>query len=299
MFTCGDGPKWAVVGECSRGDMLAKAVVCGREWCRTCGEKDSVAHKRRVARWLPKALQMDRMGYFVFTMPPAIRDGYRGRHELARVGRSMTGLMKRNGFDRGLRRWHTFGDRPTDGVPLFNPHLNVLVDAGHLEPGKLESVKRGWRKILGIHCRCGDPGLACRCVDMYYQWTDVAAEKMHRVKYLTRATFTDVNWDEKLAVALIGWRSCQTWGGWDGEPVWDAPEGTAPSQAVQAVVSGVCPVDGCAVSWLSSDLTGKTVLIERRSLRPPAWDEIGAGYWIGRGVDEHSSGAEPGGWPAG
>ncbi|GAI73676.1 unnamed protein product, partial [marine sediment metagenome] len=58
------GVGWFIAGECENGHRFAKELVCGKEWCSVCGEDGSTAHMRRFARWLPKAQQLEVMGYF-------------------------------------------------------------------------------------------------------------------------------------------------------------------------------------------------------------------------------------------
>lgn len=277
FFVCQHG-RWALRGEDEVGHQLAKILLCGREWCDECGAKGSDAHQRKISRWLPKALQLETMGYLVLTIPPAARARFRSKDALSRLGRGVTRLMQRNGIDRGMRRWHWFGDPPADGSwPVWAPHLNCLIDAGYLPPEILEKIKRGWRRILGIRCRCGDPGIACRCVDINYRFKNSPAEKMHLLSYVTRATFLDIGWDGDMALEICGFRACQTWGKWPGEPVWDAPEGEAPSKAVQDAVAGLCPCCGASIDWHLG------VVHAVRVTAAPPWEHLGAGFWYWEG----------------
>lgn len=156
MATCG---AWTVVSECEGGHHFAKRLYCGREWCEVCGEDKSAAHKRRMARLLPKLQQCHEIGYFVIEFPDSYRhigeagispDMAKGegvgwcyskrdlRQTTSDVLSVLAGRRSAGGrgkkrvegyFARGIARWHYFGDKKPG---KWNPHLNILVDFGSL-----------------------------------------------------------------------------------------------------------------------------------------------------------------------
>jgi hypothetical protein len=264
--TCGGQKRgFAVLGECPHGDQVIKRIKCGRDWCSDCGQDDSDAHTRRISRWLPKVRQLETVGHLVLTMPPHVRHKYRNAAALGVLGRAVTELMQRNGIARGMRAWHLFGDKDVDEgrIPTYNPHVDAVIDhvwSGPMPREALAGVTRGWRRILGIKCECGpgrahgvgwvDRALACKCIDVHYQYASDPAQKYHRIKYALRPLFKVFEWDDKLAYGVFGMRRMQTWGKWDGEPVWDAPESESPpSDALVATVAGNCPQDGAEIAW--------------------------------------------------
>ena len=63
-----------VLAQCSSdGHTFGKRLYCGKEWCQVCGKKGSHAHMRRVSRWLPKAMQIQHLGYLVIEFPNRYR----------------------------------------------------------------------------------------------------------------------------------------------------------------------------------------------------------------------------------
>ncbi|GAH98854.1 unnamed protein product, partial [marine sediment metagenome] len=132
---------WALVGQCRNGHCFAAKLYCGREWCSEC--RDQV-HRRRIARWLPKAQQLESMGYWDITFPMNLRLLLRNKVILRKVGKKAVAALRAQGFARGLRRWHWFGDTPG----LYNPHLNIIVDGKYLRGQKLEAVKQSIRRAL-------------------------------------------------------------------------------------------------------------------------------------------------------
>ena len=264
-------PDYAVTGQCAAKDHdFAKEIICNREWCRFCGSNNGKAHQRRKAGWLPRAMQMREMGYFVIPIPPELRTKFRDPKVLSVFGKAMKRVMKYHGFARGLRRWHWFGeDHPGeglqgDGLPPYHPHLNMLVEAGWLSSSKLEAIRRSVAKVLKVD-------LARVVVNYSYTKPGQVSRMLHMVKYVLRPTFEHWEWDQEMAYKLLGFRNSLSWGTWKDEPVWTVPAGDAEVLKVGPLERGCCPVDGSLITW------GK--LISARLLREPWWSDVGGGYW--------------------
>ena len=279
---------WGLLGKCEDGGHeIVHELICNREWCERCGGKDGAAHQRRKANWYPKLRQLQTIGRFVITLPPEIREGYRTRAALGKLGIAFKRLMQRRGYDRGLRRWHFFGEDHKDSAsggeaPRFHPHLEIMVEAAHLPEGELESIKASVGSILGV---------GIDRVNVHYQYAKArdVGKKCHFLSYALRPTFTDAAWDEELAYEIIGLKNALPWGVWDGEPVWDVPVGhhEAPSPALVAIGAGFCPHDGSRIQWAAGvhDL--------RELVHPDYWIKIDGGYWLralGRSPPEHPPG---------
>ncbi|GAI00568.1 unnamed protein product, partial [marine sediment metagenome] len=123
---------WATMGECESGHKFAKALDCGREWCRECKE---TSHRRRFARWLTKAFQIEEMGQLVVTAEPIKR--WRKKEDFRQIGQVVKEVLWALGFERGFRRWHWFGNKSN----AWNPHLNFLLESGYLDPDFLDLIK--------------------------------------------------------------------------------------------------------------------------------------------------------------
>lgn len=260
-------PGYWIQGSCENGHRYAKELYCGREWCEVCGEEWSATHQRRFARWISKATQVRTMGYFVFTMPEELRSRYRTKKALSGLGHQVQELLKSYGYSRGLRRWHFFGEKST----RWHPHLNVLVDGGYLAPEKLDLIKREYAGILG-----------CQVVDVHYRYRRSPGEKVHSLKYVTRATFRDYSWDPRMALELRGFRNQLWWGSgkWEQEPAWSLDDLQDPrkqdlaeldARAVESLESGACPSCGLPLDWSKVMPISTLAAQEKRSL--------GAGYW--------------------
>lgn len=258
-------PSWVVFGQCKNGHRWAKELHCGKEWCPTCGEDDSIAHRRRIARLLPKFQQVKHLGYFVIEFPDDyryLRGWVRSKKALQIATSRVVGVLggershgKRRGghFPRGLVRWHWFGDK---AIGKWNPHINVLVDSGFLSPGELEAIKGKLRKAL-----------LCPKLIVNYEYTDEVGKMAHILKYVTRSTFRNESWDDKMAHELWNFRNIRWWGNWDEPKVWNSED-----EKISELESGCCPKCHEKIEW-SKPMNRFWLYTE------PNVKEIGAGYY--------------------
>lgn len=257
--------KWALPGKCEHGHEIAKLLLCGKEWCPVCGEKDSFYHRRRVARLLPRAGQMKSMGYFDIEFPIASRGNYRSRKSWSKFRSTVTRSLKRHGITRGLSRWHWFGScrhsskkgycacmsKRCDGDDVacsryqnrgWNPHLNVLIDGGYLNRAELERVK------ADLRLSTKEPKLI-----VHYSFAHEVPQMWNSLKYVTRATFRRESWDYAMARELHGFRNQSWFGTWKGEQLWGLKDTEAPESievgAVSKLESGCCHCCGTPITW--------------------------------------------------
>lgn len=236
-----------ILSECESGQhIFAKRIVCGKEWCAECGQDDSKAHNRRIARIIPKATQIEHMGEFVIEFPDRYRKlkGWGYSKEALRQATNKTVAVlagKRMGrrgrvggyFGRGLVRWHWFGDK----IPgKWNPHMEVLVDSRWLD---LEKIK----EIQGVLAEA----LKCPDLIVHYGYLETPKEKYAKVRYVTRATFRQYEWDPYMAEQLFNFRNQRWWGSWKDEPAWNVSQVTddvISFKAVNSLQGGLCPCCG-------------------------------------------------------
>jgi len=270
---------WGHMGTCeAEGHTVAHELICNREWCSSelCGGINGAAHQRRKAKWYPKARQMEIIGRFVITLPVELRKNYRTKATLGRLGIAFKRMFQRHGFERGLRRWHFFGEDHKDFIssgeaPRYHPHIETLVDGRYMSKTDLDAVKDSVGAILGI-----ERGK----VNMHYQYAHRrdTGRKCHFISYALRPTFANWEWDEELAHEFIGFRNAMGWGKWEGEPVWDMPKDSdgpdMPSRELMAIQAGYCPLDGSRISWTSE------ILRLNQVINPDDWIQVDGGYYI-------------------
>jgi hypothetical protein len=270
-ITCGENKQWFIPGVCQdKGHRYAKVIVCGKEWCAICGKRSSMANNRRYVRWLTKIMQFESMRYYVFTIPEELRYRYKTKEALTELGRRAQEMMKRHGHDRGLRRWHWFGDKTNK----WNPHLNILVEGKYTDEKELKSIKRGWARIIGAEV-----------VSVNVSYKSTPRDMAGCLQYVTRATFLDYNWDIDMAMELRGFRNMVVWGKgkWDNEPVWELSPVERQSKAgedldvkaIENIIEHKCPRCGSLIVW-SSALPAKILELQDKV-------SYGAGYY---GINE-------------
>ena len=103
-------------------------------------------------------------------------------------------------FERGLVRWHWYGEKRPG---KWNPHLNVLVDGGHLDKKVLKNIKAELRSTLNV------PDLI-----VHYSYFDKPGQIVQKARYVTRATFTNESWNYYMANELYNFRNMRWWGKW-------------------------------------------------------------------------------------
>jgi hypothetical protein len=169
-------------------------------------------------------------------------------------------MLKDMGFERGLARWHWFGETPGK----WHPHLNVIIEAGYLPESMLLRIRRAWAGILGVDVAV-----------VNYSYTDEIPKMVHILEYVTRATFRDYTWDKRMAGALYNFRNMRSWGSWSGSAMWEF-EGKAELKPIAILESGLCPVCGEPVSWSrAEDIAYLKSWVETGQAEP-----LGAGYWV-------------------
>ena len=348
---------------------FAKLLLCGKEWCPVCGENGSKAHNRRIARWLPKFQQISQFGYFVIEFP----DRYRKDVTLAYSKKGLQDTTnkvvqvlagKRQGrkgrvggyFDRGLIRWHWYGDyagliggvkvnlddlgtahaeafehlisalvemgimdilistkgnhtiffdnpggeltyiinrlvtnfakcygfhiKPYHSIKI-NQHMNAGVVGGYMETDQLEEIKAKLREALN-----------CPDLIVHYGYFEEPAQIYHKLKYITRATFRNYDWNPYMANQLFNFRNSRWWGKWEDPPAWvldkNVEDDAESLHAAELIGRGICPECGDPLKPWSRPIPSKYL---------EAWGavELGnTGYYQIPHKEYYGSGLSPG-----
>ncbi len=272
--------KWATRATCEPGEHhFAKRLYCMKESCPTCGQDNSAAHRRRWTRMLSKLQQISRLGYLVIEWPDRCRylaerglnpdppdavGWCRNKQDLKATATAILEVLggkrvNHHGrvggfFHRGLLRWHWFGDK----LPgKWNPHLNVFVDGGHLEPARLEAIKAELRAALHV------PDLI-----VHYSYCRTPGQMLQKLRYITRATFRNYAWDPYMAEELWKFQNTRWWGDWNDTPVWELKQAEvelddlADLEAVIKLQQGICPDCGLPL---------KVIGYNRKTGKPLCW----------------------------
>lgn len=292
-----------IKGNCVNGHRYLKAVFCGKEWCENCGQDGSPSHIRRMGRWMPKINQMQSMGYLVITIPEAAREHFKTPEALTDFRTFVKRKLQRDGYKRGLIRYHYFGDcnkcngrgcidcKGTAVSSKYHPHLNVFIEGGAIPKARFKKYFGEWRKSLQTFFY-KYTGIDNLTGNLHYQHTTIDAKKTHLLKYVTRATHR--NFNKEIAKNLKGYRTTSTWGKWEKGNHHAAPEAGGQEDITPElinIVNGICPCCAEPIKWdtgyyVDNPDTGgkkyKRTIVRLKQLKLPGYDmeHIQAGYYI-------------------
>ncbi|MBA7644799.1 hypothetical protein ES703_52545 [subsurface metagenome] len=252
-----------LIGQDEDGNRIAKRIVCGREWCEDCRD---ISHRRRIARVLPRLMQICPMSYIVITFPLEVRSMMRDPQVLAIIGKKVRRLLRRLGYQKVYTRWHFFGQHGEK----YHPHLNVLCDGEWLPPEQLAELKDLIRRKLLPRSIAKTIG---KDLDIRYAYRQTPKKIMHTIKYVTKASFRDIDWDEPLANALYGFHNGCFAGTWNDPPKWKLTGTDKKFNALLPLAEGKHPVSGKPIVWNRRPIPFVLVLMEE-----PV--DIGGGYYL-------------------
>jgi len=210
-------------GSCPSGHQFVKNVLCCKEYCPDCGKDGSPIHRTRIDRWMPYIRALKNVGYLVVTVPQEIRYELLDKAKLMKFRTDLKAKLKKMGYDRGLMRFHLFGDckqcqghgcedcKQTGAGSNYNPHLNIIIDQGYIpdiqnSKFRIELdnfLKRYWKKHFNK---------IVPVINLKFTYTTDAQKIGHIVKYICRSTFKIYN--EEVAESLHNSRLTSTWGKW-------------------------------------------------------------------------------------
>ena len=218
-----------MMGQCELGHHFAKPILCGKEFCTDCGENWSWAHQRRHYRWLPKVKSMETTGYLVVTTPPAVRRFMLDKDHLNQFQKYCMRLLDREGFERGVCRYHWCGE---DGYN-WHPHLNFLFPGAYMPKEKLAKLQEKIRARLSNMTKT-----PLKEVVINYSYTDQLEKKVFRCKYITRSTWR--KFSPSVAHVVKGYRNNRTWGNWKGK---------IKENSVAKLERSCCPLCDTPITW--------------------------------------------------
>jgi len=146
----------------------------------------------------------------------------------------------------------------------WNPHANVIFDAGFLPDETLESLKADLRGEL-----------KCRDLIVHYSYKQTEGQMLQTLRYVTRSTFLNEQWDPYMAAQLYGFINVHRWGKWDGPPVWTSAAAEE-YVAIEKLERGLCPDCEAHLKWGRKPLPG---WMFENSLRAGWVTSIGGGYY--------------------
>jgi len=190
-FVCGG---WIKAKHC--GYEYWVKTTCDREWCPECGKPNSLYHNKLYHEILGVMVGMFARGrvisYMVITCPDENREDWKDPGALREVVKYIGRMLKREGIEVALWRWHFAGDRGR----CWRPHLNLVMMLGYMEKEKLERIRRLIERRLKVRV-------------IYYQYTRSMKKVMHWARYISRPT-----WNLQNEVSPERFKNFKKWGVW-------------------------------------------------------------------------------------
>lgn len=200
-------------------------------------------------------MSMKRVGYLVITVPDEVKDSFKDKKILTGFRVAIRKKLQRMGYNKGLMRWHWFGDcryckgngcstcNNTGAGSKWHPHLNILIESGFMSKevfsrftGEIKSFAINYmQKIDGVDL--SGKG------NVFYDYCKNDAMKVHRMKYVLRSTFRIYNFE--IAKLLKNYSACSTFG--DFEKCTKDREGFV--KEILLIEKKICPCCGASVSW--------------------------------------------------
>ncbi|MFZ8825963.1 MAG: hypothetical protein ACO2OT_03875 [Candidatus Caldipriscus sp.] len=193
-FVCGG---WKRAEHC--GYKYWARTTCDREWCPECGKPNSLYHRQMYYKFVGVMVKMFArsrvLAYMVITCPEELREKWRDPNELREFREYLRRMLKREGIDIALWRWHFAGDRSR----RWYPHLNLVFPMGYMDKEKLKRLRRLIERRFGVRV-------------IYYQYTRSIKKVMHWARYISRPT-----WNLQNEVSPESFKNFKKWGTWGAE----------------------------------------------------------------------------------
>ena len=202
--------------ECANGHRKLVRITCHKEYCSRCGQKDSLAHKKRYHRTLDRLLWSDVLGYAVFTLPKAISEAMPDKKQLGELEKKAAAIIKDNFSSPGyMVRFHLMGK----GEGELHIHVNVLFPVvetngtGRVPQEVLDNVRKEWTEYINATFN-----LSIESTNVFYKFATTEIKKRHLCSYVTRPIITTTKFlslpdpGRAYVLSLQGWHNTRWYG---------------------------------------------------------------------------------------
>jgi len=174
----------AVALQCPNGHQKRVRMTCRLEICPKCGQKGSLAHKRRYLRAVDRLTWAPVLGYMVFTLPREVSDAMPSKEQLSKVEKEAVKIVKDNFSTPGcMVRTHFMGEE----IERLHVHINVLfpiIDTngtGKVPQATLDNIRQHWTTFVNKTF-----GLDNKITNVFYKFSTSTIKMRHQIKYVTR-----------------------------------------------------------------------------------------------------------------
>lgn len=261
--------RFFIQGKCSEHEhYFNQSLICNKEFCPVCGEKNSKAHLRTVLSWKERLIGYDILGHIVITIPHDIQKIYVSdtSKRMKNLNRKIVSLFKNIGIDKGKGKIHWFGDKDWnvnrkddlegDKKGKKKPHIHIHYifprnsSEEYINRSDLDYLKN---ELTSYFKKQGSD--VKRSV-IHYRFAKEEYQKHHLIRYVTRATFKFkyLIHNLELAYNIYGMHKTFTFGKLKHFELKDYIEESDEEKGVieKIMISlskNVCPVCGSDFTW--------------------------------------------------
>jgi len=206
----------AVSLQCPNGHQKIVRTTCHLEICPRCGQKGSLAHKKRYFRAVDRLIWAPVLGYMVFTLPREVSEAMPSKEQLGKIEKEAVRIVQDNFNAPGcMARLHLMGEE----IEHLHIHVNVLfpiIDTngkGEVPQATLDNIKQHWTTFVNQTFN-----LNKNCTNVFYKFATSQIKMRHKIKYVTRAVvvaekFLSLpNEAKHWYLSLAGWHNTRWYG---------------------------------------------------------------------------------------
>lgn len=202
--------------KCHNGHQKLVRTTCHKEICPRCGQKGSLAHKRRYTRALDRLVWAPVLGYMVFTLPREVSELMPSKEQLSKIEKEAVLIVQDNFNAPGcMARVHFMGEEPEH----LHIHVNILfpiIDTngrGEVPQETLFNIRQHWTLFINQTFNLNKD-----ITNVFYKFKTSEVKKRHTIKYVTRPVvvaekFLSLSNEAKhWYLSLAGWHNTRWYG---------------------------------------------------------------------------------------
>lgn len=189
-------------------------MYCKNDFCPTCGQVNSAAHKRRTVRALDRLIWADILGYMVFTLPKEVSAMRPGKETFNYLSKKAWEIVKDNFETPGaMTRIHLMGEEPETLHIHINILFPVLSELGKVPQETLDNIRTAWTRVVNNFFE-----LKCEVTNVFYKFALLSGKRVHQVNYVLRPVVTPDKFltlpeeCQQYVLSLKGWHSTRWYG---------------------------------------------------------------------------------------
>lgn len=202
--------------QCPNGHQKRVRITCHKDYCPRCGQKGSLAHKRRYLRAMDRLIWAPVLGYMIFTLPQEASESMPDKAQLSKIEKEAVRIVQCSFSTPGcMARTHFIGEK----TGQLHIHVNVLFPItetngkGEVPKETLYNIRQRWTTFVNTAF-----DLNSSTTNVFYRFATTPVKMRHKIKYVTRPIvvaekFLSLsNEEKKWYLSLTGWHNTRWYG---------------------------------------------------------------------------------------